>query len=126
MKILRMAVSTAAVLIAAAAFASPIFGTWTGEMNGKPISLTFTHSENRARGNLVFAGMNAAQPLPISDFHMVRKAESGLYPFTMAFRAADSAGKSVRYEIEQTSPTEATLRNIDEPSAPPVKLQKQK
>lgn len=126
MKSLRMAVGTAVLLIAVAALASPIFGTWTGEMNGKPISLTFTRTENQTRGNMVLAGMNAAQPLPISDFHMVRKATSGVYPFTVSFAASDSAGKTVHYQIEQTSPTEATLRNVDDPSAPAVKLQKQK
>lgn len=125
MKQLRIALLAAAILFAALAFGSPIYGTWTGERNAAPVSITFTRSENHTQGNLTFAGTNGA-PAAIGDFHMVRKASSGVYPFTVSFVARDSSGKAARYEMEQTSPTEATLRNVDDSSAPVVKLTKAK
>lgn len=111
------------MLLAGSAFASPIYGTWSGESNGQPVTLTFTRADNQTRGEIA---TTAAAARSISDFRMVRKASRGVYPFTVSFRAADASGNAVRYEIEQTSAGEATLRDVDHPDAPPVKLTKQK
>lgn len=125
MKRVRMWGIAVALLIAAAAFASPIYGTWTGEIDGKPISLTFTRAQNQTQGNLVFTSQSQAG-IPVADFRMVKKGTAGLYPLLFSFRTTGESGKSVRYEMEQTSATEATLRNVDDPGAPTVKLAKTK
>lgn len=111
------------VVLAAAtlATASPIYGTWTGEVNGKTLSMTFTRTVERTAAKMVTSGREAA----ITGLQM-KKASTGLYPLTYSFRGAslDGSGNTVSYEMVQTSPTEATLRNLDQPDAAVVKLTK--
>ena len=119
---------TAALLLvaAAAAWASPIFGTWTGDMNGQAVSMTFVRTDNRTQATILLPA--AKKPAEIQNFKMTAQTPETLYPLRFTFRAPalDGSGATVSYEMVQTSQTEATLRNLDRPDAPALKLTKQK
>ena len=44
------------LLVAIAAQASPLFGTWKGELNGKQITLVFTRADRHTTGTLIASG----------------------------------------------------------------------
>ena len=124
MRVRWMWTVTAAVLLAAAAWASPIYGTWKGEVSGKAITLNFVRSGNRTDATMQTAA--AQKPAAIQNFKMAAQTPGSLYPLTFTFRApaVDGSGEMASYEMVQTSAGEATLRNLDKPEAPAVKLSK--
>jgi hypothetical protein len=116
MKTHKIAITTVAFLfMAIAAYASPIFGTWKGELNGRPITVTVTYTNGHADVSFLSDGhnlnaTNAAFP-------------KGGPPMMLRFQAANEDGKirlvstastQVNFELETADGHESVLRVIDQ------------
>ena len=116
MKISRIAITLLAVMaLAISAFASPIFGTWKGDLNGKQIAVTVTYSSGHTDVSMTSGG----RELNVSD----AKFPKGGPPMLLRFQAANQDGKAklvstggsdLSFELETANGQEATLRVIDQ------------
>ena len=116
MKTHKIAITAVAVLVlAVAAYASPIFGTWKGELNGRPITVTVTYASGHA--DVAFT----------SDGRNVNVSHAGFPkggpPMMLRFQAANQDGKmklvstasnDLNFELETTNGRESVLRVIDQ------------
>jgi hypothetical protein len=106
---------TALLAFAVAAYASPIFGTWKGELNGRPITVTVTYTH----GHTGVAMASDGQALNVSDAHFPK----GGPPMSLRFAGANQQGKvklvsttsnELSFELETTDGRESVLRIIDQ------------
>ena len=121
------------LVLAAAAFASPLFGTWKAELNGQPVTVVISHVDRRVEGKMIVGSGSAARELP-----MVNPRILDAPPMKMRFQLANVEGvgkllpvaakKDVIFELSTTNGDEATLRVLDESDAQAttVKAVKQK
>ena len=115
MKTLRLAITIVAVLaLATAAYASPIFGTWKGELNGRPITVTVTHTNGHADVAMTSNG----QALQVTDARFPK----GGPPMMLQFQGANQQGKvrlvstasnDLSFELETSDGRQSVLRVID-------------
>lgn len=116
MKTRRIAITVAALMaLAVAAYASPIFGTWKGELNGRPITVTVTYTNGHADVAMASEG----QALSVSDAHFPK----GAPPMSLRFTGANQQGKvklvstasnDLSFELETSDGRESELRVIDQ------------
>jgi len=116
MKTHKIAITAAAILaMAVAAYASPIFGTWKGDLNGRPITVTVTY--NNRHTDVAF----------VSDGHNLNVTNAafpkGGPPMMLSFQAANQDGKAklvstassdLSFELETADGRESVLRVIDQ------------
>ncbi len=116
MKTFRLAITIVAVLaLATAAYASPIFGTWKGELNGHPITVSVTYSDHQTGATMTSDGRNVA----VSNAGFPK----GVPPLTLQFQAANQEGKArlvstassdLSFELSTTDGRDGVLRVIDQ------------
>ena len=112
----RIAIAVVAFLaLAVAAYASPIFGTWKGDLNGRPITVTVTYTDRQTN----VAMSSDGQTLSVSDAHFPK----GGSPMSLRFAAANQQGKiklvstasnQLSFELETSDGRESVLRVIDQ------------
>lgn len=112
----KFATTIIAVLACAvAAYASPIFGTWKGELNGHPITVSVTYSEHQASATMTSDGRNVA----VSNAGFPK----GVPPLTLQFQAANQEGKTrlvstassdLSFELSTTDGRDGLLRVMDQ------------
>ena len=115
MKAQKIAVTVVAVMaMAVAAYASPIFGTWKGELNGRPISVTVTNNNRHA--DVVMTA--DARDLVVSNAKFANAP-----PTLLRFQAANqdgkaklvpTAGNDLSFELETNDGRDGTLRVMDQ------------
>ena len=110
MKAHKIAMTAAVILaLAVAAYASPIFGTWRGELNGRAITISVTNSNHQASVAMTSAGQEVTVANP--------SFPKGGPPLDLTFRAGDAVyelhtqdGKEGRLKVtEQARTTEITV-----------------
>jgi hypothetical protein len=116
MKTHKFAIALVAVLaVAISAYASPIFGTWRGDLNGKPITVTVTYSN----GHPDVAMSSENRILPVSDAHFPKSGP----PMMLRFQGSNQDGKAklvstggndLSFELETADGRESVLRVIDQ------------
>ena len=115
MKAYKIAVTMVVVMaMAVAAYASPIFGTWKGELNGRPITITVTNTNRHTDVRM----MDASRELTVSNAKVLNAP-----PMLLQFQAANQDGKAklvstggsdLSFELETANGQDATLRVIDQ------------
>lgn len=115
MKTHRIVLAGMAVLLfAIAAQASPIFGTWKGEVNGRPITLSFTYVEHHVAGKLVDSGgqehlltvkLPGGGP-PTKALFLMPSREAGV-------KLTGAKANDINFEFECPGGDEGTLRVKD-------------
>jgi hypothetical protein len=115
MKTRKFAATFAVVLaMAIAAHASPIFGTWKGELNGHQITVTATYKDKHT--DLIMTSDGSEVAISSSKF-------MDAPPTTLRFQAANQAGKTklvstaasdLTLELHTTDGREATLRVMEQ------------
>jgi len=115
MKAYKIAVTMVVVMaMAVAAYASPIFGTWKGELNGRPITITVTNTNRHTDVRM----MDASRELTVSNAKFLNAP-----PMLLQFQAANQDGKAklvstggsdLSFELETANGQDATLRVIDQ------------
>ena len=102
-------------LLATFAYASPIFGTWKGELNGKPITVTVSYTNRHTDVNMTSEG----QAVNVSGAAFPK----GGPPMLLSFRAANqegkmklvsTAGSDLVFELETADGRESALRVFDQ------------
>ncbi len=116
MKTHKIAFTVLAVLVfAVAAYASPIFGTWKGELNGRPITVNVTSAEGHTTAIMTFDGRDVA----VSNANFPK----GGPPMALHFQATNQNGNmklvstgssDLSFELATADGREATLRVIDQ------------
>ena len=116
MRTRTIAITLAMLLtLAVAAYASPIFGTWKGELNGRPITVTVTYSSGHADVAMTSDG----QALNISDAHFPK----GGPPMMLRFQGANPGGKAklvskassdLSFQLETSDGRTSVLRILDQ------------
>ena len=111
----KFAIALAAVLaIAISAQASPIFGTWKGNLNGKPITVTVTYNNQHTD----VAMSSEGRTLPVSNASFPK----GGPPMMLRFQGSNQDGKAklvstggndLSYELETADGVASVLRVID-------------
>ena len=110
----RIVLVVAAVLaMAAAAMASPIFGTWRGELNGHAITVSVDHNNGQA----VVSMTSDAQPVATTNAAFPK----GAPPVQLSWQAANqgkvklvsTTSDSVSFELRSEDGKTATLRIMD-------------
>ncbi|HEX9119445.1 MAG TPA: hypothetical protein VF840_02800 [Terriglobales bacterium] len=100
--------------MAVAAYASPIFGTWKGELNGRPITITVTYTNRHTDVRM----MDASRELTVSNAKFANAP-----PTLLQFQAANQEGKAklvssggsnLSFELETADGQVAALRVIDQ------------
>jgi len=112
------------LLVATAAYASPVFGRWTGELNGRAVTIVIDNVQHRAEGKfMVAAGSGAAQEVQITN---PRFSNSGR---TVTFdvpnqgglaKLVSAEGRVLTFELQVTGTDEAELRVVDKGANAPV------
>ena len=116
MKNHKLAITVALVLVfAVAAYASPIFGTWKGELNGRPITVTVTY--NNAHTDVAMAA--GSNTIAVSNANFPKGGPPLLLHFQTAnqsgqMKLVSSASNDLSYELQTSDGQEATLRVIDQ------------
>jgi hypothetical protein len=110
------------VFAAAAAFASPLFGTWKAELNGQPVTVVVSYVDRHVEGKMIVGTGSAARELPMVNPKMLDAP-----PMKMRFQVSNVEGvgtllpaaakKDVTFELSTTNGNEATLRVLDESGA---------
>ena len=116
MKNTRFLFALALVLVVSiAALASPIFGTWKGELNGKPITVTVNNIDRHPEVKMTSGAGDLATSNP--------SFPKGGPPMMIRFQSANqdgkmklvsTAGSELSYELETANGQDATLRVIDQ------------
>lgn len=115
MKTHKIVFTLVAVLAwAVAAYASPIFGTWKGELNGRPITVTVTYNNGHAGVAMTSDGRELAVADP--------RFPKGGPPLMLQFQAANqgtqklvsTASNELSFELETSDGRESVLRVIDQ------------
>src|SRR5512140_821252 len=116
MKTHKLAITVAAVLVlTVAAYASPIFGTWRGEWNGRPITVTVTYTSGHADVAMTSDG----RELTVSDASFPK----GGPPLLLHFQAANQQGQvklvstaasDLGFELQTSDGRESVLRVMDQ------------
>src|SRR5690348_16156629 len=116
MKTHKIAIAAVSVLaMAITAHASPIFGTWKGELSGRPITVTVTYTNGHAEVALVSEGHN------LNATHAA--FPKGGPPTLLRFQAAHQEGKTklvstassdLSFELETSDGQQSLLRVIDQ------------
>lgn len=110
----RIVTLTAAVLVmTAAAMASPIFGTWRGEMNGRAITVTVNYVDRHP----VVTMTSDSQQIATSNAAFPK----GGPPLELNFQAANqgklklasTAGDNLSFDLQTQDGQTATLRVMD-------------
>ena len=122
MRSLRILVSLSVLVLATAAFASPLFGTWKTELNGQPVAVVVSYVDHHVEGKMIVGTGSAARELP-----MVNPKILDAPPMKMRFQVANVEGvgkllpvaakKDVTFELSAANGDEATLRVLDESGA---------
>ena len=111
----RIAITAAVLSLAVAAYASPIFGTWKGELNGHSITITVTSQDGHGQATMSADGQNVA----VSNAAFPK----GQPPLTLHFQAANHEGKmklvstaatDLSFELTTSDGHESTLRVFDQ------------
>ena len=114
MKTRNIAIGLAAVLImTAVAMASPVFGTWRGELNGHAITVSVDHDNGRA----VVTMTSDSQQIATSNAVFPK----GGPPLQLSWQAANegkmklvsTANDNVSFELRSEDGRTATLRVFD-------------
>ncbi len=110
----RIGMAVAAVLaMAVVAMASPVFGTWHGELNGHAITVSVDHNNGRA----VVSMTSDAQQVATSNAAFPK----GAPPLQLSWQAANQGkmklvstpSDSVSFELRSEDGKTATLRILD-------------
>jgi hypothetical protein len=120
------------VVLAAAAFASPLFGTWKAELNGQPVTVVVSYVDRHVEGKMIVGTGSGARELPMVNPKMLDAP-----PMKMRFEVSNvgsgaklvsTAGSNVTFELSTADGNEATLRVVGEDgaSSTTVKAAKQK
>jgi hypothetical protein len=121
----KIAAASLLVGLAAASFASPLFGTWKAELNGQPVTVVVNYVDRHVEGKMIVGTGSSARELP-----MVNPKVLDAPPMKMRFQLANvesvgkllpvAAKKGVTFELSTTNGDEATLRVLDDSSASTV------
>ena len=116
MKTCKFAIALAVVIVlAVSAFASPIFGTWKGDLNGKSITVTVTYANRHTD----VAMSSDGRSMPVSNASFPK----GGPPMMLRFQGANQDGKAklvstggdnLSFELETTDGRESVLRVMDQ------------
>ena len=108
---------TVAILltVSVAALASPIFGTWKGELNGRPITVTVNNVDRHPEVKMT----SAAGDLATNNATFPKGGPPLMIRFQSAnqdgkMKLVSTAGSELNYELETANGQEATLRVIDQ------------
>jgi hypothetical protein len=121
----KIAAVSLLVGLAAASFASPLFGTWKAELNGQPVTVVVNYVDRHVEGKMIVGTGSSPRELP-----MVNPKVLDAPPMKMRFQLANvesvgkllpvAAKKGVTFELSTTNGDEATLRVLDDSSASTV------
>lgn len=101
--------------VSVAALASPIFGTWKGELNGRPITISVTYVDRHTDVKMTSTGGDLATSnasFPKGGPPMLLRFQSANQDGKM--KLVSTAGPELNYELETANGQEATLRVIDQ------------
>src|SRR4051794_27624771 len=116
MKNKRFLFALAIVLTASiAALASPIFGTWKGDLNGRHITVTVNYVERHPEVKMTSAAGDLAAnnaTFPKGGPPMMIRFQSANQDGKM--KLVSTAGSELSYELETVNGQEATLRVLDQ------------
>ena len=114
-----IAVVSLLLVMAIAAFASPLFGTWKAELNGQPVTVVVSYVDRHVEGKMIVGSGSSERELPMLNPKMLDAP-----PMKMRFQVANveavgallpaAAKKDAMFELSTTNGNEATLRVLDE------------
>lgn len=116
MKLYRIAIGIVVVLVlASSALASPIFGTWKGELNGKSITVTVTYNNRQTDVAMTSDG----QAITVSNPGFPKGGPPMMLHFAGAnqqgkMRLVSTASNDLNFELETSDGRESLLRVIDQ------------
>jgi hypothetical protein len=114
--------SLVVVLLVATAYASPIFGTWKGELNGKPITITLNSTKSQFDGRFAVAETSPAR-ITNARFSNEGKVVRFQVPNQNGgMKLVSSGPEQLTFELELTGTDQAVLHSVDEPNAPGIKM----
>src|SRR5512141_1775890 len=106
------------VLLVATAYASPIIGTWKGELNGKPITITLNAGNHQLDARFASAG---SAPVAITNAKFSNEGRVVRFKVPNqngGMKLISSGPDQLTFELELTETDHAVLHSLDEPNAP--------
>ena len=127
----NLALVAVLLLLVSAAYASPVFGKWTGDLNGKAVTITIENVNRHAEGKFaVAAGSGGAQELQISNPRFSNSGRTVTFDVPNqggAAKLVSSPAKELTFELQVTGSDEAELRAVGKgANGPVIKLVRQK